>query len=161
MLANRQTPACRPMRPDDLPALDGIAAEAHPDYPEDADVCAERLKLYPQGCFVVEGAEILGYAISHPWTHGAPPPLNSILGALPAQPTTYYLHDVALRRSAHGRGLAKILIEQIVATAKAEGFRNLSLVSVNGSVAFWTKIGFRPTTTPCSYAGGLYMDREL
>jgi ribosomal protein S18 acetylase RimI-like enzyme len=158
---DRDAPVCRPMRAGDLPVLDRIATEAHPDYPEDRQVFAERLELYPQGCFVIEGSTILGYAISHPWTHGAPPELNSKLGALPAQPSTYYLHDVALCRSAHGLGLARTLIEQIVATAKAGNFRNLSLVSVNSSLAFWTRNGFRPTSTPCSYAGGVYMDREL
>ena len=51
--------------------------------------------------------------------------------------------------------------EQIVPTAKAQNFRNLSLVSVNSSLAFWTKKEFWPTSTPCSYAGGVYMDCEL
>ena len=38
--------------------------------------------------------------------------------------------------------------EQIVPIAKAQNFRNLSLVSVNSSLAFWTKNEFRPTSTP-------------
>ena len=161
MRANDDAPICRPMRAADLATVARISAEALPDYPEGEFVFAERLRLFPQGCFVVEGSEILGYAISYPWTHGAPPRLNSELGALPAQPTTYYIHDIALRPAAHGRGLAKVLIERMETTAKAEGFRNLSLVSVNGSLAFWSKNGFEASSTPTGYAGGVYMDRAL
>lgn len=161
MRANDDAPICRPMQAADIPVVAKISAKALPDYPEGEFVFAERLRLFPQGCFVVEGSEILGYAISYPWVHGAPPRLNTALGALPAQPTTYYIHDIALRPAAHGRGLARTLIEKVVATAKAEGFRHLSLVSVNGSAAFWTSQGFTPTLTPSGYAGGVTMERDI
>jgi hypothetical protein len=81
------------MQKPDLPALLAVADIVHPAYPEDPAVFAERLNLYPEGCLVLEqGGKAMGYAVSHPGAYGAPPALNSLLGALPDKPTTYYFH---------------------------------------------------------------------
>ena len=131
--------------------LSAIAAAVHESYPEDEVVFAERLRLYPAGCVVLtrgagEGAaqdgEIVGYGISHPWRFGEPPPLNSLLGALPDQPTTYYLHDVALLPEARGGGAGAAFVAHCVERAKAEGLRNLSLIAVHRSADYWRRHGF-------------------
>ena len=54
----------RPMLPADLSMTETIAEQVHPDYPEDPAVFAERLALFPAGCFML-GA--VGYLIAHPW----------------------------------------------------------------------------------------------
>ena len=36
----------------------------------------------------------------------------------------------------------------LIAHARAAGFDNLSLVAVNGSQAFWEKVGFRAAAVP-------------
>ncbi|MFX9008082.1 hypothetical protein ABTN33_19340, partial [Acinetobacter baumannii] len=41
----------------DLPLVNVLAARIHPDYPEDEVVFAERLRLYPEGCRVLEGEQ--------------------------------------------------------------------------------------------------------
>ncbi|MFE1597749.1 GNAT family N-acetyltransferase [Methylobacterium sp. ID0610] len=128
----------------DLAAVDAIAAIVHPDYPEDEAVAAERLALYPDGCFLLESAgRPAGYAISHPWSFGEPPALDSLLGAIPAGATTHYLHDVALLPAARGAGATSALLAILTRQAAGAGLDTLSLVAVNGSVAFWERRGFR------------------
>jgi ribosomal protein S18 acetylase RimI-like enzyme len=157
------------MNPSDLAAVSAIAARVHPDYPEDDAVFAERLALYPAGCFVrANGIEAQGYLISHPWHLGRPPALNALLGALPAPATTYYVHDLALLPEARGSGAAAAIVTTLVGHARARQHHNISLVAVNNSVQFWQSHGFRIhddaalTAKLASYdAQACYMVREL
>ena len=91
----------------DLPAVNAIAAQVHVAYPEDAAVFAERLTLHPAGCCVLDGGTgVAGYVISHPWRIAEPPALDTLLGALPAPASTYYIHDIALLPAARRGGAA-------------------------------------------------------
>ncbi|MDB5530903.1 MAG: family N-acetyltransferase [Devosia sp.] len=128
----------------DLPMVEAIAAIVHPDFPEDTAVLAERQRLYPDGARFLElGGIPSGYLISHPWTFKSLPALNSRLGAIPPDASTYYLHDLALLNKARGTGAAAMIVGDIINHARAGGFPNLSLVAVNGSQPFWHKHGFR------------------
>jgi len=140
----------RAMTIDDLAAVDAIAARVHPAYPEDRAVFAERLRLHPDGCWVLAtpGPGIAGYVISHPWHLGEPPALNVLLGRLPAPASTYYIHDLALLPAARGSGAAGSIMAQLVRQARQLGLPSLALVAVNGSAAFWTKQGFAAVTVP-------------
>jgi ribosomal protein S18 acetylase RimI-like enzyme len=134
----------RPMMPRDLVAATGIANHVHIDYPEDAAVFVERLKLYPDGCWVLGQADnIAGYLVSHPWRLGEPPALNSQLGDLQAATSTYYIHDLTLLPAARGARAASTIVKQILAHAVARGFATASLVAVSGSAQFWQSHGFR------------------
>jgi ribosomal protein S18 acetylase RimI-like enzyme len=133
----------RRMTPRDLDAVAAAADRIHPDFPEDPQVFAERLRLFPEGCHVLAEAEALvGYVLSHPWIFGEPPRLNALIGRLPPQPTTYYLHDIALLPQGQGRGHAQAMVRGLAAVAAAMALPSLSLVAVNRSKAFWTKQGF-------------------
>ncbi len=132
-----------PCRPIDLPHVAIVAARVHAAYPEDAAVFAERLRLYPAGCLVCEsGGRLAGYVLSHPWADRAAPALNSLLGALPASPATYYIHDLALLPAARGAGAGSAIVAALVAQARAEKLATLSLVAVHGSEEFWRRHGF-------------------
>jgi ribosomal protein S18 acetylase RimI-like enzyme len=145
----RSSPHWRPMSPADLPAALAVADIVHPRYPEDPAIFAERLALYPPGCLVLmQGEDRIGYIVSHPWTYGEPPALNSLLGALPLAPSTYYIHDIALLPQARGTGATKTVIARLVDRAEASGLPNLSLIAVNDSVAFWQRHGFVETSDP-------------
>lgn len=125
-----------------------IAARVHPDHPEDGAVLAERLRLYPAGCRMLElDGRAAGYALSHPWVFGAPR-LNTLLGALPAAPVTPYLHDIALLPAARGGGAASQLLVQLAELARIAGLPGLSLVAVNGSAAFRERQGFGVVRDP-------------
>jgi GNAT superfamily N-acetyltransferase len=133
----------------DLPAVETIAAAVHPHFPEDTAIFAERQRLYPDGTRLLEvdGAPA-GYVLSHPWHFRTLPPLNSLLGAIPADADTYYLHDLALLPTARGTGAAAMIVGDILRHARSAGFATMSLVAVNGSLPFWHKHGFRAQTVP-------------
>jgi GNAT superfamily N-acetyltransferase len=139
----------RPMTSGDLADVQVLADTIHVEHPEEPRVFFERLRLYPQGCVVLEvDGRLIGYALTHPWRYGEPPSLNSHLGDVPSDPTTYYVHDVALLPEARGKGYAVRIGDWLVDYAARGGFPNLSLVAVNGSQRFWEKLGFRVTVIP-------------
>jgi GNAT superfamily N-acetyltransferase len=128
----------------DLPAVMAVAAVVHPDYPEGEPVFAERLALHPAGCLVLAGEEGLGgYVLSHPWQLGQLPALDSLLGALPANADSYYIHDLALLPSARGGGAASDCVNRLATHASASGFARMALVAVGKSAGFWRRQGFR------------------
>jgi ribosomal protein S18 acetylase RimI-like enzyme len=134
----------RPALPTDLSAITRVAAAVHPGYPERPAVFAERLRLSPAGCRVLtQGTAIVGYLLSHPWTHLAPPPLDSLLGRIPAAPTTYYLHDLALLPEARGQRAADVGVRALLADVATTDIPNASLIAVAGAGAFWIRFGFR------------------
>jgi GNAT superfamily N-acetyltransferase len=153
----------------DLAAVEAIAAEVHPAYPESGAVPAERLRLFPAGCFVLYGGvAIEGYVVSHPWAALDPPKLDTLLGRLPSPAGTYYVHDLALLPSARGQGLADAIVKQLLVIAKNAGLPSTSLVAVNRSTAFWARHGFVAVADPAieaalrSYDGdAAYMVRGL
>jgi ribosomal protein S18 acetylase RimI-like enzyme len=139
----------RPMTITDLPQVGALAAVIHPDFPEDRAVFAERLRLYPAGCHVLaQGEELAAYVVSHPWIDRRPPALNDLLGALPARPSTYYIHDLALAPTARGSGAGGKIVAQLVTLARSEALRTMSLVAVNGSERFWQRQGFASVAMP-------------
>ena len=134
----------RPLAATDLPLVEAIAAIVHPDFPEDSAVFAERQRLYPEGARLLEVDGVAaGYVLSHPWRYGQLPALNGLLGALPADADTFYIHDLALLNKARGTGAAARIVGEIQRHARSQGFATMSLVAVNDSLAFWHKHGFR------------------
>jgi ribosomal protein S18 acetylase RimI-like enzyme len=159
----------RQMYPADIPAILAIQEEAYPWHQEDRAVFEDRLALYPQGCLSLdcEGA-LVGYILSHPWHADAPPPLDAALGSLPDRPGTYYLHDLAIMKSAYGKGHGARVVRHLVETAGAMDYPSMSLIAVNQSALFWQKHGFAPKTLPGlgeklkSYGeGAVFMTRTL
>ncbi|MGO4704543.1 GNAT family N-acetyltransferase [Microvirga sp. 2MCAF38] len=133
----------------DLSGVIRAADMIHAAHPEDASVFVERLRLYPAGCHVLESSEgITGYMISHPWRFAEPPALNSALGELPAVPSTYYIHDIALLPEGQGRGYALTAVERAKAQAQHAGLATISLVAVNNSDMFWKRRGFEEYSSP-------------
>ncbi len=113
----------RSMTAEDLAQVHVLADTIHVSHPEDFAVLAERQRLYPEGCLMLtESERAIGYALTHPWRLGEPPPLNELLGELPAAPTTYYIHDVALLPVARGKGYAGRAANRLIAHARAAGF---------------------------------------
>lgn len=133
----------RLMDANDIPSVSAIAAVIHPDFPEDDAIFAERLALYPAGCFALtDGERVYGYCFSHPWESLSVPALDTLLGALPRQTTNYYLHDIALLPEARSGGAASKVVARIASHAQSAGFTTISLVAVNASGGFWERQGF-------------------
>lgn len=139
----------RQMTAEDAGAVERIGAHIHPDLPEDEAIILERLRLYPQGCRVLEvDGRIAAYVVSRPWRDLQPPPLNTLLGALPQTPTTYYIHDLALLSQARGTGAASAVVEDLLAHAAALGVADFSLIAVANSADFWRRFGFEVVADP-------------
>ena len=135
----------RTMDESDLDAVVTISDAVHGTYTEDKGVYAERLALYPEGCFVFERyGRIAGYLISHPWHAGEAPAFNAPLGSLPDAASCYYLHDLALTPDARGTGAGRRGLALIAELARAKGFRELWLTAVNGADSYWSSRGFEP-----------------
>lgn len=133
----------RRMTEADIPAVNAIADRVHVDYPEDEAVLAERQRLYPAGCLILEAdGRRLGYTLTHPWDYLKPPALNVALGNLPAAPTTFYIHDIALLPEARGASAGSQAVHALATLAAESGLTNMSLVAVKGTQRFWTRQGF-------------------
>jgi ribosomal protein S18 acetylase RimI-like enzyme len=136
----------RSMSDGDLAAVHALSMRVHPNYPERADVLAEKFRLFPRGCFVLEtNGGIAGYCFSHPWSKGAVPALDGLLGALPVTPTTYYVHDLTLDEALRGQGQGRAIVPLLFKAAQSLGLAHLSLVAVNRRGPFWRAAGFSTT----------------
>jgi ribosomal protein S18 acetylase RimI-like enzyme len=139
----------RPMTPDDLDGVVAVAGLAFPNHPEDRACFAERLDLNPSGCFVLDGAEgVRGYLIAYPWSAASVPALNALIGAVPEDAATLYLHDLALHPEARGGGHARPIVERLAERAAADGWPSIALVAVNDAAPFWRRLGFQPVDDP-------------
>lgn len=150
------------MRGSDLPAVAAISDAVHGLYTESVTVYAERLALYPAGCRVLEqGGAIAGYLITHPWHRDDPPKLDALLGAIPANADSYYLHDIALLPSARGTGAARTALNFAADQARTLGFADITLTAVGGADRFWAAQGFDyvPRAADSSYGAGAHRMR--
>jgi GNAT superfamily N-acetyltransferase len=151
----------RPMTNADLPAVSSIADRVHVNYPEDDAVLFKRFALYPKGCAILDCNGVAsGYAVTHPWRYGEPPALNTSLGKLPDQPTTYYIHDFVVLPETRGIGAGSAFANTVVLHARELALPNVSLVAVNRSVPFWSRFGFEIVAEPELAAALLSYDAE-
>jgi len=126
-----------------MPAVLAIAGRLHPGLPERAEVFAEKLRLFPDGCRkLVSDGKLTGYGLAHPWLLSSAPKLDAFLEALPASPDCLYLHDAAVLPEGRGRGAARAYVQYLEALARSLGLGRLALVSVYGTVPLWEKLGF-------------------
>ena len=132
----------RQTKADDLAAIQKIGNAIHPDLLERPEVFAEKLSLFPEGCLVLEGDRVLGYAFAHPWRLNNIPKLNEFLLRLPPEPECLLIHDVAILEPARRRGAASSLLDRIVRLAMDRNLTHLALVAVYGSHEIWGRLGF-------------------
>lgn len=136
-----------PMQAHHLSVVDEIAQVVHPNYPERPEVMADRLMVFPQGCFVAvtgddQAPTMIGYTLVHPGVLLRPPALDSLLDVIPQGANCLYLHDVALLPASRGLGLGKSLVEILKKVAREWGWSTIALTAVNGSVPYWLANGF-------------------
>jgi GNAT superfamily N-acetyltransferase len=148
------------MSPADLASVSAISDAAHGRYTEPVAVYAERLALYAAGCRVLEQDDaVVGYLISHPWYREDPPKLGALLGAIPPDANSYYLHDIALLPVARGTGASKAALDFVRARARALGFPDIALMAVGGADRYWAAQGFAyvPGRGDPSYGEDVYL----
>jgi GNAT superfamily N-acetyltransferase len=137
----------RPAAASDLLDIQRIGDQIHPNLHERPEVFAERLQLFPEGCFaLVRNQRVVGYGLSHPWFLNSIPPLDQLLGRIPQSPECLLIHDVAVLPHARGHGAAGILIGLTAKLARERGIPCLALVSVYDTRPLWTRLGFEVTS---------------
>jgi GNAT superfamily N-acetyltransferase len=101
------------------------------------------MALSPAGSFVlVDGTEVVGYALSHPWRLSEIPPLDTLIGALPPATDCLFVHDIALAPRIRGRGLGAEVMGRLEKLARARGLHAMAIVSVYGTHPLWQRLGF-------------------
>lgn len=133
----------RAMTAGDLPAVAEISATVHGRYAESEAVYAERLALWSKGCFVWrQGEAIAGLLVAHPWHRATSPELGALLGSIPPDADSFYLHDIALLPETRGRGAGSAATAMVIECAREAGFRDVTLIAVNGAETYWAAQGF-------------------
>lgn len=142
----------RPMVKADLNTVLTIAAEVHIGFGEDCTLFANRLTLYPDGCWLAEDqGQMLGYSIAFPGLTTKPPKLNELWDQLPHAPDCLYWHDLCLRPAARGKKLGRRINDRMAVLTRQLGLHQMALISVHGSAPFWAAQGFvRQTPAPPS-----------
>lgn len=131
------------MKQADLPAVAALAEEAHPQFPEEPTVFAEKQRLFEPFCFSLEFERAFaGYCIAHPWMRDKVPVLNRLLGAAPQSPDCLFIHDVAVAPAARGKGATVALMERLTAAGQSCGLNAITLVALYGSNQMWSRYGF-------------------
>ncbi len=149
MSAPTPGPTWQPLRPADASAVRALADTAHPGLPERTEVFAERITLFPAGCRqIVQAGALAAYGIAHPWRLGSPPPLDTLLGALPRDADCLHLHDVVGASALRGRGASAAYFAAMEAVAREHRLGSLALVSVYGTHRLWSRLGFVERTSP-------------
>lgn len=159
----------RPANRDDVAGIAALSNRLHVLLPERDEVFAEKIRLSPDGCHVLEAGEaIVGYVLSHPWRRADPPALDTPLGGLPADADCWYVHDLGIGEQARGAGAATAIVERLAEQAARQGFGVMALVAVGDAGGFWRRLGFRDAGGEAvrrklaAYgAGAAYMERKL
>lgn len=140
----------RPMTADDLDAVADLAVLGFPHHFEGRPCFENRLALFPRGCFVLAEADgpPRGYLVAYPWRADAAPTLNTLIAAIPADASVFYLHDIALHPDARGAHRSRVIIERLADQARADGWPSIALVAVNDAAGFWARHGFAARDTP-------------
>ncbi|PTE00651.1 GNAT family N-acetyltransferase [Pandoraea apista] len=166
----------RPMQPGDISQVLAVQAQAYRDLMHESEATlASRLRLSPSTCWVAVDAgsahaPVAGYLFTHPWRIAAPPPLDTVLDALPDTPDCWYVHDMALAPRTRGAGVASQLYAVALASAQSLGLCASALVAVQQSQGFWARFGYAVATdiSPLIAAklegygdGAVFMTRDL
>src|SRR5262249_23805030 len=121
-MSREDAPTWRSATASDLEVVDAIGNQVHVALPERAEVFAEKMRLFPEGCLVLaQGSDVVGYGLSHPWLLNNVPRLDHFLQTLPANPECLFIHDVVVLPGARGHGAAGAFVDRIVVLAKARG----------------------------------------
>lgn len=133
----------RPMRPSDLPAALALQERVYPAFlvePEPA--FASRLRVAAPYCLAAEReGRLIAYLLAHAARGEMPPPVGAVL---PPSLTgdVLFLHDLAVSAAARGSGAGRMLVEQALARAAADGRHRAELIAVEGAAAYWRRLGF-------------------
>lgn len=138
------------MQAADVPAMLAVQAQCYePAMNEPGEVLLARFEACPDTAWVAVAptGEVGAYLVAYRSHLGKVTPLGHAFAHAPGA-DVLYLHDLAIGTALRGQGVAQQLLGHARAQAAQQGLRGLALVSVNGTVAFWQRMGFQ-VGVPC------------
>lgn len=157
--------AVKEIQLNDWSAILQIQADVYVDVaPEPEAVMKSKWLASPTLCYVYKNPEntVLGYLLAHRWTSVTPPKLYQ--QTTPNQGDILFVHDLALSPMAKGQGIGRLLVEQLLDSAKQQGLTRALLVSIQNTERFWQQFGFEvaPVVVSSTYGeGAVIMSRAL
>jgi ribosomal protein S18 acetylase RimI-like enzyme len=157
--------AVKEIQLNDWSAILQIQADVYVDVaPEPEAVMKSKWLVSPTLCYVYKNTEntVLGYLLAHRWTSPTPPKLYQ--QTQPNQGDILFVHDLALSPMAKGQGIGRLLVEQLLVSAKQQGLTRALLVSIQNTERFWQQFGFEvaPVGVSSTYGeGAVIMSRTL
>lgn len=158
------TLSLRPLQTADWPGVVALESATYAPLGLSEDPAVLRSRAGAGTSFVLSlGSSLAGYLLALPYPYGEFPHLTD--ASSPASSADLHLHDMVIAAEHRGFGLGRRLAEHLLSAARARSYARVSLVSVGGSGAFWTRHGFqsRPEVpAPAGYGpGATYMSRPL
>jgi len=158
------TASIRALSADDWPLVASIESATYGPLGLSEDPSVLRRRAGAGTSFVLSvGSSLAGYLLALPYRYGRFPSLSE--GSETCDSPDLHLHDMAIAAEHRGHGLGSRLAGHLFSAARAQGYARVSLVSVGGSGAFWTRHGFQPrpeVPAPAGYGpGATYMSRSL
>lgn len=131
------------MKPEDVPSLLRLQAECYSSkLLEDESTIRARLRLSPDSAWVAEDeGGLCAYLVTYRSVVGKVTPLGGPFDPM-KEADCLYLHDLAVSSRCKGQGIGQALVQFACQTAVEEGFAYSALVSVQGSQAFWNRLGY-------------------
>nr|WP_321270799.1 GNAT family N-acetyltransferase [uncultured Tolumonas sp.] len=156
----------RAITENDWPSILSIQANVYPDItPETETVLRSKMILGPQTCLVITDQQhnVTGYCLAHPW-HRHPASLHTIYPKS-QQAELLYIHDMAIAPLHAGKQIGSQTLKYLQQWAKQQGYKKLSLVSLQQAVGYWQRHGFKPQNyviDEAQYgAGACYMLKQI
>lgn len=133
----------RSMTPADIPSVIAIQAACYgPEAIESESIFRARLMVSAHSAWVAEDAQgMCAYLVAYPSQLGNVTPLGGNFD-IPKEPTTLYLHDLAVLQRVAGQGVGSQLVRFGLEAGREFGLPASSLVSIQDSVAFWQRHGY-------------------
>lgn len=132
------------MRASDLPAVLDLQDICFPTIEPESERClAAKLQASPRTCFVaMQGDELMGYIITHPWTSRLPPELDAPHCNPPADSDSLYLHDLSVHPKARGTGTGQMLLDAFYYVLDHSDYTVSTLVAIQDSTGYWEHQGY-------------------
>lgn len=130
---------------EDLERITQIQATCYDaEFIEDPRAFATKLMASSETCWLaLSNWQTVGYLVSVPVHLNSLPSLNALSFQTTAAADALYLHDLAIHPDFRASGAGRQLIHQFKQQTAQLGYKNMLLIAVQDSAAYWQGHGFK------------------